>query len=274
MLAVAEDPTGPYKEEFQIIPPWAHNPEAILTPDGTVAVFTLGNGIQINGDGGIHGPQVRCDLNASAPPPPAPPHVPPPPPGEHSTTADAWFLIHYATKDTYFDRAAWKVHNATIKDFPTDFSFRGGAGVGLGTYTEGNWNPAPVALPDGRVRIMVHTGWSGLPEFHNLTGWSGEVIVEAPSWKGPYKMITSRDITFCTKCEEDPCVKLRCRVLLVCSISAVLVGPLAGRRRAYRATRVGRQFHVGRSPPALARSLSPDVRQRHDHAAVRAGQRS
>ncbi len=205
MLAVADEPTGPYKEEFQIIPPWAHNPEAIITPDGTVAVFTLGNGIQINGDGGIHGPQVRCDLNPNAPSPPAPPHVPPPPPGEHNTTADAWFLIHYATKDTYSNRAAWKVHNATIKDFPTDFSFRGGSGFGLGTYTEGNWNPAPVALPDGRVRIMVHTGWSGLPEFHNTTGWSGEVSVEAPSWKGPYKMITSRDITFCTKCEEDPC---------------------------------------------------------------------
>ena len=90
---------------------------------------------------------------------------------------------------------------------------------------EGNWNPAPVALPDGRVRIMVHTGWSG--KFKNVTGWSGEAIIEAPSWQGPYKIITSRDvraqryrmmallpcspgalscgqITNCTKCEEDP----------------------------------------------------------------------
>ena len=32
----------------------------------------------------------------------------------------------------------------------------------------------------------------------------GEVIVEADSWKGPYKMISSRDITDCIKCEEDP----------------------------------------------------------------------
>jgi hypothetical protein len=61
-----------------------------------------------------------------------------------------------------------------------------------------------VALPDGRVRIMVHTGWSGLPSYHNATGWSGEVIVEAPSWRGPYRLISSRDITHCTKCEEDP----------------------------------------------------------------------
>ena len=114
---------------------------------------------------GIHGPQVRCDKNATAPPPPAPPHVPPPPPGEHQERKDTWVLIHYATNETYGDHTAWKVHNATILDLPTDFQMRGGAGVGLGTYTEGNWNPAPVALPDGRVRIMVHTGWSGLPNF-------------------------------------------------------------------------------------------------------------
>ena len=90
------------------------------------------------------------------------------------------FLIRFAAASKFNDRAAWKVHNATILDFPVDFKF------------EGNWNPAPVALPDGRVRIMVHTGWSG--KFKNVTGWSGEVIVEAPSWQAPYKMITSRDV--------------------------------------------------------------------------------
>jgi len=40
--------TGPYKEQFQVIPPWAHNPEAILTADGELAVFTLGNGVEPN----------------------------------------------------------------------------------------------------------------------------------------------------------------------------------------------------------------------------------
>jgi hypothetical protein len=112
VLATSDSPTGPYKESFQIIPPWAHNPEAILAADGTVALFTLGNGIQTHGDGGIHGPQVRCDLNASAPSPPRPPSAPPPPPGEHATTADAWFLIRYATNETWSDLSAWKVHNA------------------------------------------------------------------------------------------------------------------------------------------------------------------
>ena len=54
----------------------------------------------------------------------------------------------------YTDRTAWSAFNATIKDFPVNFKF------------PGNWNPAPVALPDGRVRIMVHTGFSG---FYNST---------------------------------------------------------------------------------------------------------
>ena len=35
-------------------------------------------------------------------------------------------------------------------------------------------------------------------------GWSGEVIVEADSWRGPYRLISSKDVTRCTYCEEDP----------------------------------------------------------------------
>ena len=44
VMATADDPQGPYTEAFQVIPPWAHNPEAILTPGGEVVVFTLGDG--------------------------------------------------------------------------------------------------------------------------------------------------------------------------------------------------------------------------------------
>lgn len=101
------------------------------------------------------------------------------------------FLIRHAPADKYDDPSAWQAFNTSIVDFPAEFKF------------PGNWNPAPVALPDGRVRIMVHTGWSGTGSGTTL-GWSGEVIVEAPTWKGPYRMISSKDITNCTKCEEDP----------------------------------------------------------------------
>lgn len=45
-------------------------------------------------------------------------------------------------------KEAWKVFNTSMIDFPLEFQF------------QGNWNPAPVAMPDGKVRIMVHTDWS------------------------------------------------------------------------------------------------------------------
>lgn len=98
------------------------------------------------------------------------------------------FLLHYAHESNWTDRSAWQAYNASIVGLPAEFQF------------PGNWNPAPVALPDGRVRIMVHTGWSG--KTRDIEGWSGEVIVEADSWRGPYRMISSRDITNCIRCEE------------------------------------------------------------------------
>ena len=62
--------------------------------------------------------------------------------------------------------------------------------------TPGNWNPAPIVLPDGRVRVMAHTDWGP---------WAGEVILEAPSWKGPYQVVGGDEIDHCDYCEEDPC---------------------------------------------------------------------
>ena len=59
--------------------------------------------------------------------------------------------------------------------------------------TPGNWNPAPVALPGGGVRVMAHTDWGP---------WAGEVILEAPSWKGPYKVVSGDEIDHCDYCEE------------------------------------------------------------------------
>ena len=117
---------------------------------------------------------------------PYPAPTPPPTPGD--AVHDVFMLLHHAPVGQFGEKSAWQAHNATIRDFPMHYEW------------EGNWNPAPVALPDGRVRVMAHTGFSGF--FNKLAGWSGEVILEAPSWKGPYEMISSRDITNCTDCEE------------------------------------------------------------------------
>lgn len=188
VLAVADAPTGPYKEMFQVIEPWAHNPEAIATKDGHVAIFTLGDGIP------FHGPEVVCNGTEN---PAATTEFPPKPSApprrlQSGDTHTVQFTVHYAplANGSFAEKAAWAAVNVSIVDFPVEFKF------------PGNWNPAPFELPDGRVRIMVHTGWSGITG--NVTGWSGEVIVEADTWRGPFKLVSSRDITACTFCEEDP----------------------------------------------------------------------
>ena len=137
--------TGPYKEEFQIIAPWSHNPEAIRTADDEVVVFTLGNGIP------IHGPEYICDGKPNPPGPPIPPL--PPTPSASDKVHDVTFLTHHApaTGGAYMQQSAWKAHNTTIKNMPVAFHF------------QGNWNPAPVALPDGRVRVMVRVGYCRTP---------------------------------------------------------------------------------------------------------------
>jgi len=75
--------------------------------------------------------------------------------------------------------------------------------------SQGNWNPAPVALPDGTIRVMAHTDWGenghATPS-HKVGAWAGEAILEAPSWKGPYKVVGGDEIDHCNYCEEDPCV--------------------------------------------------------------------
>ena len=50
-------------------------------------------------------------------------------------------------------------------------------------------------LADGSVRLMAHTSWAP---------WAGEVILEARSWQGPYKVVGSDLIDHCAYCEEDP----------------------------------------------------------------------
>lgn len=57
-----------------------------------------------------------------------------------------------------------------------------------------NWNPAPHLMPDGSVRVMVHT----------LTApWAGESVAHASTWRGPYTFLTG-NLDYCEKCEEDP----------------------------------------------------------------------
>ena len=111
VIATSDNPLGPYTEAFQIIPPWAHNPEAIET-SGEVVVFTLGDGVP------VHGPEFPCDDPGAPTPAPPPPAAPTPPPTPGTAVHNVSMLLHHAPVGSVGDRSAWAPHNATIVDFP------------------------------------------------------------------------------------------------------------------------------------------------------------
>ena len=178
-LAVAAQPTGPYTRLQTIVKPWAHNPQMVRLPDGTYVVFTLGNG-----NGPQNGAQKNCVADSEgkeALPLPSTTDErgvaatrPEMPPVISAANVTVNFTLHYSR-----DLKTWTAKQAFIPDFPAIDSM-------------GNWNPAPVVMPDGRLRVMVHT---------DPAPWAGEMIVEAETFEGPYVPLTG-DITTCDHCEE------------------------------------------------------------------------
>jgi len=58
--------------------------------------------------------------------------------------------------------------------------------IGLSNYDNiGNWNPAPVVLPNGSIAVMIHTD--------DNQGWSGESIAIAQDWRGPYHVTVGNE---------------------------------------------------------------------------------
>uniref|UniRef100_A0A7S4N9D3 EGF-like domain-containing protein n=1 Tax=Odontella aurita TaxID=265563 RepID=A0A7S4N9D3_9STRA len=194
VVATSAEPLGPYTEAGSTVaPPWAHNPQAIYVPaqnsedHGTYCVFTLGDGVPIHGPikdcasqhptkagvldvGYEHALEEIRRLHSSDNDPCA---------GAPEKNRTVSFVIWHSSTGAL---GPWLPHVTSINDFPCAYPF------------PANWNPSPYLLLDGRVRIMVHSCTSP---------WGGEVLVEAPSWEGPYVPITS-DVTTCTKCAEDP----------------------------------------------------------------------
>ena len=127
----------------------------------------------------------------------------------------------------------------------------------------GNWNPAPVMLPDGRVRIMAHTDWAG---------WAGVTILEAPSYAGPYTVKTGDELDHCAFCEEDPFMQVprdtpqaavgidhRFQNCHLASLSKLLT-PKARCKAHAPVSRPPTRSQVGGQAGALARGLPPHVR--------------
>lgn len=200
VTAVSDTPEGPFVRQTLAIPPWSHNPEAIKTPDGHYVIYTLGPGLGhtieknctvatttttttdstiVSTSGGTesadatqtasHSTERETQQSQQVPPPNRPP-------------GPVNFTLHASTSPA----GPFVAHTFVVEGW-TNTSWT--------LESPGNWNPAPVVLPDGRVRIMGHTDWAP---------WGGEVILEAPSWKGPYRVVGGDEIDHCSYCEEDP----------------------------------------------------------------------
>ena len=177
VMATSTDPLGPFVRQNVAIPPWSHNPEAVLAPDGTWVIYTLGPGFGKK-------PQTNCTPGASTT-------------TAVTVTADeiaadkeedgaitANFTLHYAKSP----EGPWSAKTMIVEDWNASWTMQ----------NPGNWNPAPVVLADGRVQVMAHTDWGP---------WSGEVILEAKTWEGPYKILSGQNydlLDHCDYCEEDP----------------------------------------------------------------------
>lgn len=230
VAAVSSAPTGPFIRQNVAVPTWSHNPEVIRAPDGTLIIFTLGsgkpNGALQNCSGStgsvyMHGvasatssiPSVGLKYSRSG----RRSHVP------------ANFTLHSSRSPL----GPWAATTVQIEGWNASWNL-------------GNWNPAPVMLPDGSVRVMAHTSY---------VGWSGEVILEAPSWKGPYKVVGSDLIDHCEYCEEGTS-----HIIMPSIASRVCIASLSvGLTRCCTLTR---SIHVAGYPRELARALPPDVRRR------------
>eukprot|EP00413_Alexandrium_margalefii_P002002 CAMPEP_0204523498 /NCGR_PEP_ID=MMETSP0661-20131031/6869_1 /ASSEMBLY_ACC=CAM_ASM_000606 /TAXON_ID=109239 /ORGANISM="Alexandrium margalefi, Strain AMGDE01CS-322" /LENGTH=402 /DNA_ID=CAMNT_0051529197 /DNA_START=42 /DNA_END=1250 /DNA_ORIENTATION=- len=176
-IAVADRPEGPYAKQQVAVPPWSHNPQMVRATDGTYLIFTLGDGTPSPHGGFKHcgGSARGQDISETSASASSRSGGAEDVPMENKTVG---FTIHYSSSPG----GPWSVWRTTVPDF-------------RGVDNMDNWNPAPVVMPDGRVRVMAHT---------DPSPWAGEVILEARHWKGPYTRITDDVQSYCTRCQEDP----------------------------------------------------------------------
>ena len=174
VAAVSLTPAGPYVRQNVAVPAWSHNPEVVRAPDGTLVIYTLGagqsNGPMQNCSGSVavvpHGGGTRLSQGG----------------GGATSSAVVGTSANFTVHSAAFPMGPWSATTMVIENWNSSWNL-------------GNWNPAPVMQANGSVRVMAHTSY---------VGWSGEVILEAPSWRGPYSVVGSDLIDHCEFCEEDP----------------------------------------------------------------------
>ena len=142
-----------------VIPPWSHNPQAVLTPDGTWVIYTLGPGFGrkpevdcnsplptnpiangangangatgANGANGANGTNSRTNTEEAEDA-----EVPTPAITGVNFTIHTSSSPHGPWTSTTFTPVGWN-RSWTLQN-------------------PGNWNPAPVIAADGSVRILLY----------------------------------------------------------------------------------------------------------------------
>ena len=118
-----------------VIPPWSHNPQAVLAPDGTWVIYTLGPGfgrkpeVDCNNPfptHGANGTKSRTNTDEAEVPGPA--------------ITGVNFTIHTSSSPC----GPWTSTTFTPVGWNSSWTLQ----------NPGNWNPAPVIAADGSVRIL------------------------------------------------------------------------------------------------------------------------
>jgi hypothetical protein len=149
-------PSGPFLDATVVVPSFAHNAKPFLSPDGTWLIFYIGeiNNISHTCSNGTSIGTASAALGAAAAAAPAP-----------KSTAGPIMIASATRPDA--PASQWCLHGPITDS------------VQWHTAT----NPSPVFnATDGTVRLAVSRSWGG---------WKRTVIMEAPSWRGPYTNVSA-----------------------------------------------------------------------------------
>lgn len=188
--AEATDALGPFEFKEVVTPVFTHNPTVRRAPDGTVLLFTLGEGTGRKPENCTGAPATGGGRERG--PTPSPPlrqqRSQPASKGAAAVYNTSTFIWH--SRSVY---GPWQRIPLAIQPSPR--------GPNCSFYVS---NPSPVIHRNGSVTIAVESGW--------CDGLEVVVILTAPTWRGPYTPLTGAPALekppLClSKAQfEDPCL--------------------------------------------------------------------
>eukprot|EP01047_Picozoa_sp_COSAG01_P022109 COSAG01_NODE_1304_length_10809_cov_2.635387_4_plen_554_part_00 len=162
--AVSPQPTGPFQLRNVALPPWHHNPQAVLHPDGTWLLYTIGT-VGVPAQHHCRKAGAAADAAAQASPPPL---------GVRGPKTGEFVQLHYSRSPD----GPWTFLNLT-----GDPANPGIFGGGTTDNHDHGTNPTPWVMNNGTVVVGSHDS-------------TGFYIQVAPHWRGPYRRVPGHLFTF------------------------------------------------------------------------------